>query len=1014
MCVKTDTEKVVRARKIVTELLLARSPESEVLLGIAGQLGIKRSRFPEREDDCILCGLCVRMCEERMGKSAISFSHRGIERIVAPPFGRKTEACQTCGACESICPVNCIDIKEYSKNKPVPILSGFDAELGGSSPAYIPFPQAVPKVATIDKNTCAHLLNGTCGICKEICEAGAIDYEQKEEKIDVEVGSVILTPGFEEFTAEKKGEYGHNRYPNVYTSVQFERMLSAAGPCEGHVIRKSDGREAKRIAWIQCVGSRDSSCGNEYCSSICCMASTKQALVANEHLGSLEASIFYIDIRAHGKDFDQYYERANAMDNICYIRSIPSRIIQMPGTMDLRLCYVSEKEGYTEQEYDIVVLSVGMDPKTTVSENIFRLGIELNEFGFCATDRLHPLTTSKPGVFVAGAFQEPKDIPETVMQASAAVSMSMELLSSARNSMITSKEYPPEHDVTDEEARIGVFVCHCGINIASVVDVLRVVEEVKKQPGVVMVTHTMFTCSDASLSEIREMITEHRLNRIVVASCTPRTHEELFRETLKESGLNPYLFELANIRDQCSWVHYAVPGDATDKAIELVKMSIARARNLVPLGGESIPINQSACVIGGGVSGMTAALSLANQGFAVNLVECKPMLAGNLININSTLEQESLDNFRTGLIDSVKNNPNVNLFLESKVTSVKGHVGNFSVVLTKNEIETEIQCGAIIVATGATPAKTGEYQYGKAENVLTQVEFEKRLSDTGFEDNDRNIVMIQCVGSRNDDTPYCSRICCSMAIKNALKVKKLNPTSNVYVLYRDIRTYGFRELYYKEARQAGVVFIHYDRDNLPVVSESDGQVNKISVESPDFSDIVAIETDLLVLSTGIQAEKGNAALSNMLKVPLNDNGFYVEAHLKLRPVDFATEGIFLCGLAHSPKFIDENISQAKAAAARAATILSKTHREVGAQVSRVNQEMCISCMTCVKACPYGAPFFNADNKAEVAGVKCMGCGICASECPAMAIQLNHFHSDHFNTMIKELSLSTDRNPARKE
>jgi heterodisulfide reductase subunit A len=791
-------------------------------------------------------------------------------------------------------------------------------------------------------------------------------------------------------------------------------MLSAAGPCEGHVIRKSDGKEAKRIAWIQCVGSRDSSCGNEYCSSICCMASTKQALVANEHLNGLEASIFYIDIRAHGKDFDQYYERANAIDNIHYIRSIPSRIIQMPKSLDLRLCYVVEQKGYTEQEYDIVVLSVGMDPKTTVSESIFKLGIELNEFGFCSTDRLHPLTTSKPGVFVAGAFQEPKDIPETVMQASAAASMSMELLSSVRNTLITRKEYPPEHDVTDEQARIGVFVCHCGINIASVVDVLRVVEEVKKQPGVALVTHTMFTCSDASLSEIKEMIIEHRLNRIVVASCTPRTHEQLFRETLKETGLNPYLFELANIRDQCSWVHSAVPADATDKAVELVKMSIARAKYLVPLGGESIPINQSALVIGGGVSGMTAALSLANQGFTVTLVERKPVLAGNLMNINSTLEQESLDDFRTGIIDSVKNNKNINLYLESKVTGINGHIGNFTVTLTKKETETDIQCGAIIVATGATPAKTEEYYYGKAENVITQTGFEKRLSDNIFEENDRNIVMIQCVGSRNDDTPYCSRTCCSMAVKNALKVKKLNPTSNVYVLYRDMRTYGFRELYYKEARQAGVVFIHYDRENLPVVSESDGLVNKISIKSPDFSETVEIETDLLVLSTGIQAEKDNPTLSNMLKVPLNDNGFYVEAHLKLRPVDFATEGIFLCGLAHSPKFIDENISQAKAAAARAATILSKTHREVGAQVSRVNQDLCISCMTCVKACPYSAPFFNVDNKAEVAGVKCMGCGICASECPAMAIQLNHFQTEHFDTMIQELSFSTGRSPAQKE
>lgn len=858
---------------------------------------------------------------------------------------------------------------------------------------------------------CERCLN--CALCSEClecvkaCEQNAIDHGMGERTIELEVGSVILAPGFEEFSAEKKGEFGYGRYPNVLTSVQFERMLSASGPFEGNVVRRTDGREAKRIGWIQCVGSRDAKCGNEYCSSVCCMVSTKQALVAIDHLPQLEATIFYMDIRAHGKDFDQYYERARNQDNITYIKSIPSRIIQMPGTKDLRVHFLGESGELEERDFDLVVLSVGMEPGATAKESANRLGIELNEFGFCATDRLFPLSTSRPGVFVAGAFQEPKDIPETVTQASAAASMSMELLAPSRNSLITKKVYPEERDVTDEKPRIGVFVCHCGKNIASVVDVERVTEIAAQQRDVVFVTHTMYTCSDTSLHNIRDMICEHRLNRIVVASCTPRTHEPLFRETLREVGLNPYLFELANIRDQCSWVHSSTPELATEKAIELVKMSIARARLLAPIKGTSFVIDQSGIVIGGGLSGMTAALALADQGFKVHLVEHSGRLGGNLRNLNYTLEHEDVSFFTSELIRRVENHPNIELHMETEVTGVAGFIGSFRLTLSGNGKNTEVPCGAIIVATGARPAETKEFLHGKSDRIITQVELEKRLHERTFVTNGQNVVMIQCVGSRNDERAYCSRICCSMAVKNALKIKKQDPGANIFVLYRDIRTYGFREKYYKQAREAGVIFIRYERESPPVVSEDNGLM--VTVNSPDFPEAIEIEADSIVLSTGINAE-GNRRLADMLKVPLNADGFFVEAHLKLRPVDFATEGIFLCGLAHSPKFIDENISQARATAARAATVLSKTHLEVGAQVSRVDQNKCISCMTCVRACPYDAPSVNVDKKAEIVAAKCMGCGICAAECPAHAIQLNHFEARQFNAMLDELfQVQTDEN-----
>jgi len=897
-----------------------------------------------------------------------------------------------------------------------------------------------------------------CKECVEACKQNAIDHLMGERTVELEVGSVILTTGFEEFDARRKGEFGWGRYPNVVTSVQFERTLSAAGPFEGHVVRLSDRREAKRIAWIQCVGSRDSQCGNEYCSSVCCMASTKQAMVAQDHTPGLEATIFYLDIRAHGKDFDQYYERAKTQNGVRYIKSIPSRIVQMPGTMNPRARFVDETGKLGEEEFDLIVLAVGLEPSGSAKELASRLGIELNEYGFCATQRALPLSTSRPGVFVGGAFQEPKDIPETVMQASGAASMAMELLASARNTRTVKKKYPDEHDVTDEEPRIGVFICHCGRNIGSVVDVERVVRNIESEPGVAFATHTMFTCADTSLSNIRAQIVEHRLNRVVVASCTPRTHEPLFRETMREAGLNPYLFEMANIRDQCSWVHSASPDRATQKATELARMAIARAQRLAPLEGGTLAVDQKGLIIGGGLAGMTAALALANQGFNVHLIERTDRLGGHLHDIHHTLEDTDVAGLAAHLIRQVQEHKNIDVYLGTDVAEIKGHIGEFHATLSGNGQKSQVSAGAVIVATGAQKAQTTKFLGGASAHVTTQVDLEKQLQEGCLAPSIRSVVMIQCAGSRDEERPYCSRICCSMAIKNALALKAKSPETEVFVLYRDIRTYGFRELHYKKAREAGVVFLRYTPEQPPVVSSTgilpvrgspnasfrvwgpssmgvppmniedihgrDGRAThgrdahatetpcgvttnagglKVSVHSPDFPEPLAIETDLVVLSTGVEADRpNNQRVSDMLKVPLNADGFYVEAHMKLRPVDFATEGIFLCGLAHAPKFLDETIAQARAAAARAATVLSKTHLDVSPQVSYVNQSKCISCMTCVHVCPYNAPFCNTDGKGQIEAAKCMGCGICASECPARAIQLNHFETDQFRVMIRTL------------
>jgi len=867
---------------------------------------------------------------------------------------------------------------------------------------------------------------GLCSECKECveaCKQNAIDHAMGERTVELEVGSVVLTTGFEEFDASRKGEFGWGRYPNVVTSVQFERMLSAAGPFEGHVVRLSDRREAKKVAWIQCVGSRDAQCGNEYCSSICCMASTKQAMMAQDHTPGLEATIFYMDIRAHGKDFDQYYERAKNQNGVRYLKSMPSRIVQMPGTMNPRVRFVDETGKLREEEFDLVVLAVGLEPSRSAVESASRLGIELNEYGFCATKRSQPLSTSRPGVFVGGAFQEPKDIPETVMQASGAASMAMELLASARNTRTVKKKYPDEHDVTDEEPRLGVFICHCGRNIGSVVDVERVVQNIESEPSVVFATHTMFTCSDTSLSNIRTQIVEHRLNRIVVASCTPRTHEPLFRETMREVGLNPFLFEMANIRDQCSWVHSSSPEVATQKATDLVRMAIARAQGLSPLEGGTLTVDQKGLVIGGGLSGMTAALALANQGFKVHLVERTDRLGGHLHDIHHTLEDIDVAGLAASLIQQVKENKNIDVYLGMEVAEVKGHIGEFHATLSGGGKKSEVSAGAVIVATGADRAETTKFLGGASTNVITQVELEKRIHAGRLPAGMKNVVMIQCAGSRDEEHPYCSRICCSMAVKNALAIKAKSPETDVFVLYRDIRTYGFRETYYQKACAAGVIFLRYTPEREPVVSRASsprfegGTPSthlKVSITSPDFPEPIEIEADQVVLSTGIAADRANnKRVSDMLKVPLNADGFYVEAHMKLRPVDFATEGIFLCGLAHSPKFLDESIAQARAAAARATTVLSKTQLDVSPQVSYVDQTKCISCMTCVHVCPYGAPFCNTDGKGQIEAAKCMGCGICASECPARAIQLNHFETNQFRAMIRTL-LAEDNGAAREK
>jgi heterodisulfide reductase subunit A-like polyferredoxin len=852
-----------------------------------------------------------------------------------------------------------------------------------------------------------------CGLCSECmqcvkaCAAGAVCHDQQPTEFQLDVGSVILTPGFEEFQASLRGEYGHGRYANVLSSVQFERLLSAAGPTGGHVERPSDGGEVRKIAFIQCVGSRDPARGAGYCSSICCMSATKEAMVALEHAHGqeLEVSIFCMDVRAFGKDFDNYVNRARDENGVKYIRAIPSRVVEMPETKNPRVRYFDQAGVERQQEFDLVVLSVGMRVPEGLRRMAAKLGVDLNEFGFAQTGRMSPQETSRPGIYVAGAFQEPKDIPESVAQASAAAACAMDRLAAARGTMIQRHEYPWERDITDESPRVGVFICHCGHNIASVIDVEKVAQAASRMPNVFYAEASLYTCSDTNQQHIKDMIRKHHLNRLVVASCSPRTHEILFQETLRESGLNQYLFAMTNIRDQCSWVHKDDPVAATGKAIDLMSMAVGRARHLKPLETGRLPVTASALVIGGGLAGMTAALGIADQGFEVHLTEKDGALGGRLRNIHTTLERADVQAFLRQLVARVQSHPKIHVHLNATPASVTGHVGNFKTVLSVAGSEKPISHGVIIVAVGGQERPTELYLHGQNPRVTTQSKLEAALAGGNLPPELAGkapaVVMIQCVESRNDKNPYCSRVCCSEAIKNALEIKRRVPNASVAILGRDIRTYGFRELAYQQAREAGVVFIRYEEKSDPVVTEENGRL-KVTVRDVSTNRDLVLRPDLLALSTGIAPAADNPILSGLLRSALTADGFFLEAHPKLRPVDLANEGEYLCGVAHSPRFIDETIAQAQAAAGRATTVLSKTHLEIPGQVARVNPENCVACATCVKVCPYGAPMINDLKKAEIQVAKCMGCGSCAAACPARTITLQHQEDQALVAMLDEL------------
>jgi heterodisulfide reductase subunit A len=908
------------------------------------------------------------------------------------------DLCKGCNDCFAKCPVK--------------VKSEFDMGIGLRKAIYKPFAQAIPNKAIIDKNTCRN-----CGLCDKACSVGAIKHDQQEIITEIPVSAVVMATGYD-LAGNIPKEFGYDRYEDVVTSLEYERILCASGPYEGHVARPSDRKEPKRIAFIQCVGSRDHQCDSDYCSSVCCMYAIKNAIITKEHLPTVEdIDIFYMDMRAFGKAFDSYVDSARDRYSVGLVRSRVSGVDRDEESGQLLVQYTDDKGASTTQPYDMVVLSVGFKPNDESVNLLNKTGVKTDKYGFVWSHEFNATVTTREGIYACGVAAGPKDIPETVIEASAAAAAAAKMaykrevkLYKDYSNFFKEEAMPEMRDVSKEPIKIGVFLCYCGVNIGGYADVADIVDYAKGLPFVVHTESFQYTCAIDSQKIIADRMEEHGLNRLVVAACTPRTHEPLFQDVLAKAGLNPYLFAMANIRDQCTWVHMDDKAAATFKAKEMVRMAVGKVTFAKQLTRKSINVTKSAMIVGGGVSGMTAALELAGMGYHAHLVESSEGLGGNAHNLATSNKARPVEPYLNRMIGEVANHPNINVYLNTAVESIDGYVGNFKTMVRTGAFSKEINHGVIIVAIGAGEMKPNEYMYGKNSSVITQLELEGHASENfaAFKGK-KHVVMIQCVGSREDDKPYCSRVCCNQAVKNALLLQEQYDDLSVTILYRDMRTYGMGELLYRDARKAGVKFIRYEDDKKPVVEDKDGGL-VIKLTDPVLGEEVTLPADYLVLSAAIEANTdNNLTMAKMVKVPLNQSGFFLEAHVKLRPVDFATEGVYICGLAHNPKNTTECIIQGKAAAGRAATVIAKEQLETEGAIAAVHAEYCSACGDCEKVCPYKAievvdvPVRGGTvRQAVINEVLCKGCGTCSANCRCGAIDVNGFSDRQIVTEIEYL------------
>ncbi|MCP3873538.1 MAG: CoB--CoM heterodisulfide reductase iron-sulfur subunit A family protein, partial [Desulfobacteraceae bacterium] len=805
------------------------------------------------------------------------------------------EKCISCGLCSEKCP------KKVS--------NAYDEGLSKRKAIYIDYPQAVPLKYSIDEDQCIYIKKKRCKLCEKICPTGAIDFEEKPIQKKLHVGAVILTLGSQAYDPGKWDTYGYNKSKNIVTTLEMERVLSASGPYAGHLVRPSDEKPPKKVAWLNCIGSRDDHIGaHGYCSGVCCTNSIKGAIMAKDHIKTLDAAVFYIDIRTYGKDLERYYNYARNDLGVRFIKSKITTIEPINANGNHVLRYIDAFGQKKEEEFDMVVLSVGlMIPEK--SKRLARdLGIDINTYGFAKTTSFLPVETTRPGVYVCGAFQAPKTIPTAVIDASAASGMVGSLLTESRWTETKTVEAVSEKDIRGEPPRIGMFICCCGTNIAAYVDVPAVVEYAKTLPYVVYAQQNLFSCSQDTQDEMAQIIKDQKLNRVVVAACTPKSHEPLFQETVAKAGLNKYLFEMANIRNQCSWVHKSDMELATTKAKDLVKMSATKAMLFKPLPEPEMTVNQQVLIVGGGVAGLESAKNLSQQGYVTYVIEKSGQLGGQTKKLHKTWKGEVLQDYFDELMDDIDDESHLLYWLNAEILEVEGSIGNFRTTICSNGQKRILDHGVVIIASGASQYIPKEYLYGKSNQVMTSLELEQEFNKKTDFSSDNTIAFIQCVGSRNEEHPYCSKVCCTQSIKNAIIFKEMDPQKEIYILYRDIRAYGMRENLYREARDMGIHFIRYNNDLELKATQTNG---KIQLE---FTDIVfrremVIQADLLVLAAAVTVPENNP-LSKLFKVSQNADNFFAEAHVKLRPNDFATDGMFLCGMAHGPKTVGESIAQA--------------------------------------------------------------------------------------------------------
>lgn len=901
-----------------------------------------------------------------------------LATISLKPRGVNADLCIGCDLCSQVCP-------EEVDNE-------FNEGLEKRKAIYRRHPLATPNSYTIDWDNCTK-----CGDCVEKCPTGAIDLSQQEEIEKLAVGAVVVATGFEEFRPQTLAQYGHGRYPNVLTSIELERILSPNGPTEGKLLRPSDSASPKSVAFLQCIGSRDRQ--RDYCSAACCMYALKEAMLVKELNPEIDVHIFFMDLRAFGKGYYRYYEKAKHDFGINFTRCRVPQIKQDYRSKNL-LFTAKAADGLEQNEFDLVVLSVGQTPSPHFSELSDILGIERNQWGFCKTEGFSPVATTREGIYVCGSVSSPKDIADTIIESGAAACQASILLSSQRNQQVSAKTYPQELDVSEEDARVAIFLCRCGEEIASAVNMEELVEFAKGLPAVVHAQDLPYLCLKDTLEEAKARIKDEKANRVVIAACSAFPYERRFIEAIRDVGLNPSLLELVDIREQLSWVHPDRQQAATQKVKSMLAMALEKVKAQKPLPVPSQEIERQALVIGGGLAGLVASLSLAEQGVESHLVERGAEFGGHLRHIYATLDGGDTQALLKELVKKAAENPLIHLYTEAEVIQASGYAGNFEATLKdKNDTLYPIKVGAIVIATGAQEYEPTEYLYGQSEKVITQKELERRLISGELDPEGLgSVVMIQCVGSRDEERPYCSRVCCSQALKNAISLKRRNPQIGIFILYRDVMSYGFDEEYYTQARERGIIFINYEPERKPEVKLS-GEALEVRVFEPVLGGSLIIKPDLLVLSPAI-VPYDNTKLAEMLDLELNEDGFFQEAEVKFRPVDFTTDGIFLCGLAHSPRNIVETIAQAQAAAMRAASLLARERLESGRIVAEVDARRCSGCELCISACPY-----NARVKDEERGVVvvrealCQGCGACVAACPNGAAKLRGFIERQVLSMV---------------